>query len=92
MAPRAMILPLLVVKTTAHPIGAAMHAGIHLARYFWLAIVLLFACCIFGYLRHQKVSLEEVASIKYLEPRRVTVDAGVEMGTPNAVDLEAGGS
>ena len=76
------------------------HAGIHIARYFWVFIVLIFGCCIGGYLRHQKVSFDEVASIKYLAPRRVTsgstAKGGLERGTsgasasPKVTDLEAG--
>ena len=49
-----------------------IHLGIHVARFFWVAIIALFACCLMAYLRHQKISAEELSSVKYLEPRRIT--------------------
>jgi hypothetical protein len=70
--------------------SAALHAGIHLARYFWVVLVLTFGCCLGKYLRHQKISMQEVANIKYLEPRRagsLPVGAAVPSKQP---DLEVG--
>ena len=57
----------------------ALHLGIHVARFFWIAIVVVFACCLGAYLRHQKISADELASVKYLEPKRVTDDAASQM-------------
>jgi len=72
--------------------SAALHAGIHLARYFWVVLVLTFGCCLGKYLRHQKISMQEVANIKYLEPRRAgSLPVGGTTAVPSKqLDLEAG--
>lgn len=62
----------------------ALHLGIHVARFFWIAIVAIFACCLGAYLRHQKISADELASVKYLEPKRVTHDASDQL-TGNSI-------